>query len=145
MATEKTNRVFRNFALRKGLAVLVLVVAVGVLPACFIETSGPTPPACNAAPAVGVTWFIMKAGTNAQLSCAQAAASTVTLSLNGTNFDFNCDVGEGVTTQLAPGSYSAQLTLFGINGQVLSTTQSMPVAVGSCGVTDLGDVPFTVN
>jgi hypothetical protein len=146
MATENKNRVFRNFALRKGLAVLVLVVAVGALPACFIETSSsPPPPVCTVAPAVTATWSIDKAGTGALLSCDQAAASMVELSLNGTKFDFSCNANQGITTELPPGGYTAQFTLLGLSGQVLSTTQSMAITVPSCGVLDLGDIPFTVN
>lgn len=152
MSTENKNRGIRSFW-RTGVGVLGLVAAAGILPGCFVETSSPPPPAvCTTAPAMSATWFIDKSANGAQLTCFQAAGTTVRLTLDaGTagelNFDFPCSNGAGVTTPLDPGRYNAQFTLFGgASGQeVLSTTGVMAVTVATCGVSDLGDVEFTVN
>jgi hypothetical protein len=143
--TEMTDQTKNRWAWRRGLAVGVLALG-GVLHGC--GGGGPPPPACDP-PAIGVTWIIDKAATGARLSCAQAAATEVDLNVNNTAFPADCNAGQVLTTTLAPGNYNVDLTLLGpdANGtlQILSQTPTMTVQVLSCGVTDLGDVPFDVN
>jgi hypothetical protein len=143
--TGMTNQTKNRGAWRWGLAAGVLALT-GMLGGC--GGGGSPPPACDP-PAIGVTWFIDKAATGAHLNCDQAAATEVDLNVNNTPFQADCNAGQVVTTTLAPGDYNVDLTLLGpdANGtlQVLSQTSSMTVHVSSCGITDLGDVPFDVN
>jgi len=143
--TEMTNQVKNRWAWGKALAVGVLALG-GLLQGC--GGGGPPPAACDP-PAIGVTWFIDKAATGARLSCDQAAATEVDVNVNNTTFRSDCNAGQVLTTTLAPGNYDVDLTLLGpdANGtlQVLSQTQTMTAHVSSCGITDLGDVPFDVN
>lgn len=99
---------------------------------------------CNP-PQVGATWTIDKQATGAQLTCEQAAATTVEMTLNGTPFDFPCNAYQGVTTTVPAGTYQADFALIDPNGNVLSQTQQMTITVGACNVTDLGDVLFDVQ
>jgi hypothetical protein len=102
------------------------------------------PPVCDP-PQVGATWSIDKLATGAPLTCEQAAATTVELTLNGTPFDFSCGAYQGLTTTLQPGAYNADFVLLDANGDVLSQTTQMAITVKTCGVTDLGDVLFDVQ
>jgi hypothetical protein len=102
------------------------------------------PPVCDP-PQVGATWSIDKKATGAPLTCEQAAATTVELTLNGTPFDFGCTAYQGLTTTLQPGSYNADFALLDAGGNVLSQTSQMTITVKTCGVTDLGDVLFDVQ
>jgi hypothetical protein len=143
---ETKNRGTWQPGLRAVLSVGVLALG-GLLVGC--GGGSPPPAQCNVAPAVGATWTIDKQLTGAVLTCDQAAATTVELTINNTPFDFDCNAGQGLTTELTPGSYSADFALLGpdANGnlQVLSQTQTMTIHVASCGVTDLGDVVLDVN
>jgi hypothetical protein len=130
-------------------AVLSDTGAMGfTVPSCGVNDLGTITfevAACAQGPAVQAEWSITKQVTGAPLSCDQAAAVFVDLFLNDTKYEFQCSALTGITTPIAAGTYTARLSLIGTNGTSLSDTQSMAVTVPSCGVVDLGNVPFDVN
>jgi hypothetical protein len=140
--SQNTKRPATGIALR--VAALAGVVALGAaMQGCGGGHSGPAT-VCDP-PQVGATWSIDKRANGAALSCAQANAAVVELTLNNTPYDFQCDAYEGLTQTLPAGNYNADFALIDPNGQVLSQTTQMTITVHSCGVTDLGDVLFDVD
>ena len=137
--SQNTKRQGSRTSLR--VAALAGVVALG---AAVQGCGGGNGTVCNP-PQVGATWSIDKKATGAPLTCEQAAATTVELTLNGTPFDFSCGAYQGLTTTLQPGAYNADFVLLDANGDVLSQTTQMAITVKTCGVTDLGDVLFDVQ
>lgn len=130
-----------------GQALLTLpamVVSVSCASQVDLGTADFTLQVCDP-PQVGATWGLEKQATRAPLTCEQAAAATVELTLNGTPFDFDCGAYQGLTTTLQPGAYNADLALFDAGGNLLSQTNQMAVTVKTCGVTDLGDVLFDIQ
>ena len=147
MGTELKETSMSQNAKRPGsrtslrVAALAGVVALG---AAVQGCGGGNGTVCNP-PQVGATWSIDKRATGAPLTCEQAAATTVELTLNGTPYDFECNAYQGVTTTVAAGTYQADFVLLDAGGNVLSQTDQMTITVGACNVTDLGDVLFDVQ
>lgn len=127
-------------------AALAGVVALGAaMQGCGGGHSGGPGPVCDP-PQVDVTWAIDKQATGAALSCEQAAAVGVELTIDGVHYDFDCSTYEGITTALAAGGHhTVDLALFGANDELLSQTPQMPITVAACGVTVLPQTVFDVQ
>jgi len=79
-------------------------------------------------------WTIAQQGSGMPLSCTAAGATTVELSttLPGQApvlYDFDCAVGEGRTTTVAPGTYDLKVDLLSPSAKVLSTASMGGVRV----------------
>ncbi|HVX97559.1 MAG TPA: hypothetical protein VHK47_21785 [Polyangia bacterium] len=139
--SENTKRPATRTALR--VAALAGVVALGAAMQGCGGNSGPAT-VCDP-PQVDVTWTIEKQSTAAPLSCAQAGAAGVELTIDGVPYDFDCEAYEGLTTALQPGNHTVDLALFSVNDDLLSQTPQMPITVHSCGVTVLPQTIFDVQ
>jgi hypothetical protein len=91
---------------------------------------------------VSLNWKIVKAATNVQLSCGQAAATKVRLVMGAMSLDFACTDGAGVTPEVAPGTYQTTATLLGAGDQPLSDLPPMNITVPACGGVALPPIVF---
>jgi hypothetical protein len=140
--SQNTKGPVTRTALR--VAALAGVVALGTaMQGCGGGHSGPAA-VCDP-PQVDVTWAIDKQSTGAPLTCAQAGAAGVELTIDGVPYDFDCEAYEGLTTALQPGNHTVDLALFSVNNDLLSQTPQMPITVHSCGVTVLPQTIFDVQ
>jgi len=120
-------------------AVLGVAALVGALSGCVVDHSH-----CNG-PAMHVTWDIVSS-TDAPLSCLQAGASTVDISVGDMDVVRPCTDYAAITPPVLAGSYPVNLTLQDIAGNPISTfTAPSTVDFFSCQITDLGNVTFPVN
>jgi hypothetical protein len=120
-------------------AVLGVAALVGALSGCVVDHNN-----CNG-PAMHVTWDIVSS-TNAPLSCLQAGADTVDISVGDMDIVRPCVDYAAITPTFAPGSYPVNLTLLDIGSHPLSTfTAPTTVDFFNCQITDLGNVTFPVN
>jgi hypothetical protein len=95
-------------------------------------------------PVVKTAWSIGRDASGAEITCAQAGASSVQLFMNTTRTAFTCDAKMGTSDGLAPGMYTPRVLLATAQGTVLSQGNLQPVNIPSCGVTNLGNLRFVV-
>jgi hypothetical protein len=92
------------------------------------------------------TWSLEKLATGAALTCTQANASTLQLTVDGMTAVFPCSDGEATTPPLAPGGHAVSISVLDPQGAVLSTTGSPTTVTITAGkLTDLGNVIFDLN
>ncbi len=117
---------------------------VGV-PACGINLGNIpfTIAACNPQ-VVSLQWDIVKRISGAGLSCAQAAATVVRLTMGAMEAEFACDAHAGVSPPVAAGTYDTMVELVGVN-RVLASTGRFPVPVPRCNGVALEPITFPTD
>jgi hypothetical protein len=123
-------------------------VAATSLSGCIIESSSNSD-TCAPSRYITLSWRIFKEATGAELSCAQAAVSTVTMNVDSVRFDFPCvDPGTGLqagrTTSVPAGPHTVSLDMFDVAGQNVSRFPAFNTTVPTCSAIDLGPLEFDV-
>jgi hypothetical protein len=91
---------------------------------------------------VGLTWTVVRQG--ATITCDQASAATLEIDIGDQKFPFPCSDGTATSPPVAPGTYQVTLRLLDAQGNPLSVTQTMAVAIPAGKLVPLGAVPFEV-
>jgi hypothetical protein len=143
MTTDSKTRGFRNGGLGRGLAVLGLLVAGGVIPGCIVETSSGPPPVCLDS-ALSFTWFVTAAGVPA--ACPAGSLVTVRVDDDTMIADFPCTDGQGSTLATLVGGTRHFVDFYLQSGnRTWSSLENIAVDVG-CGVTQpVPDVEFSLT
>jgi hypothetical protein len=109
---------------------------LGTIP--FWSSQGSTGPGQG----LGASWTISRQG--ATVTCDQAGAATLEIDVGDQKFPLTCSDGKGITPPVTPGIYPVTFRLLDAQGNALSVTQTMSVAVPAGKLVDLGTIPFDV-
>ena len=133
------NQGTRRFGLRAGLMVAgALAMGLTVQGCGGGGGGGSCPPA-----AISVSWGITAGG--AAISCTQAGAFEVVVSVDGSTVNFPCmDLG-GMTPPIAAGTHSVSATLVDTSNHVLDMVGPMTVTVNCNENAVLQPIPFAVT
>jgi hypothetical protein len=123
-----------------GLAALGLAALASALAGC-----GGGHACLAGTPALRVTWSIEQNNTQAPLSCAQAGADHVDITVGSMVASFPCDDHSAVTDLVAPGRYGVSLDLINVNGNTISTFGPVSVDFVSCDFSDLPNIIFPIG
>jgi len=131
MTTNKTRTVTKT----PLLAALALAFGLAVSASgCIISDTGDTGPNCF--PEIVVSYVILDNSTNNPISCAQAGADTVRITVNDKPVNYQCNTGAAVQTVSIPldstGSVTVYVELFGYGQRLSSVNYPLAVNVG-CG------------
>jgi hypothetical protein len=96
-------------------------------------------------PALQVSWDIVRNSTNAPLTCEQAGAFTVDITVGSMVASFPCSDYGAVTETVPPGTFDVNMDLFDGNGNAISTFGPLSVNFASCRISDIGNVTFPIN
>jgi hypothetical protein len=144
MTTDSKTRGFGGGGWMRGLAVVGLVVAGGLMQGCIIETSSNPPASCDSN--ITVKWFISAA--NITRSCAEVGGKTVSMLVDDDTMivDFPCTALAG-TTPLVQGNrtHTIAMQLTDASGNVLSQLDPVAIPVGCGVVADVGTVEFSLT
>src|SRR3954468_3464219 len=132
MTTNRTRPITKTALL----VALALAFGLGVAASgCIISDNDDTGPGCF--PDLVVSYVILNNATNAAISCAQAGADTVRITVNGTPNDYVCNTGAAVQTVTIPldstGSVTVFVELFGYGQSLSSVNYPLTVNVGCSG------------
>jgi hypothetical protein len=97
---------------------------------------------CVAPPVVHLTWIVVVPPDGAEISCADAGASTVQLLMDTTRTEFKCSDKMGTSVGLQPGTYTPHVLLASAQGTILAQGNLKPIAIPSCGTTAIGPLHF---
>jgi len=131
MTTNRTRTITKT----PLLAALALAFGLAVSASgCIISDTGDTGPGCY--PDLVVSYVVLDNSTQSAISCAQAEADTVRITVNDTPIDYQCNTGPTVQTVTipldVPGSVTVFVELLGYGQRLSSVNQAMSVYVG-CG------------
>ena len=96
-------------------------------------------------------WNLVRAATNAPLTCAQANATSVEIvdTLSGTTAAhsdiYNCDAHYGVTDPLAPGQYTASISANSAAGALGAPVNKTVAVTAPNGITDIGSITLPID
>jgi hypothetical protein len=145
MTTDSKIRGFRGVRWGRGLTVLGLLVAGGLMQGCIIETSSGPPAVCLDS-AITFDWVITANGITR--SCAQAGATTVSIRVDDNSMiaDFACSALAGTTVPVTGGvRHTLDFQLTDSAGNVLSELNAVPFTTLCGGVSDVGNVEFSLT
>jgi hypothetical protein len=122
--------------LTKTPVLLALVLGLALSASgCIISDSGGSGPGCY--PDLTVSYVILDNRTGGAISCAQAGADTVRITVNGAPVDYVCNTGPTVQTVTipldSPGDVSVFVELFGYGQRLSSVDSAMYLYVGCSG------------
>ena len=132
MTTNRTRTVTKTpLLVALALAVGLTVSASG----CIISDGGDTGPGCF--PSLTVSYVILDNSSQAAISCAQAGADTVRITVNDFPTDYVCNTGAVVQTVTIPldstGAVTVFVELFGYGRRLSSVNYPLSVNVGCAG------------
>jgi len=135
MTTDSKTRGFVSSGWKRGLAVLGLVVAGGLMQGCIIESSSSPPANCDSA--LTIQWMVTEGGVS--VACPAGSIVTVMVDNSSMIVDFPCTAHAGTTPATLTGNVTHNVSFYLMSdntsaAQTLSKLENVPVPVG-CGVT----------
>jgi len=91
------------------------------------------------------SWTLDKRATGAPLSCAQAAAETVRLTVDGNSFEWPCDAGQARSPALSPGDHTVTVEVLDAQGLVLSATDAATIQIAAGKDTTPTSIGFAIE
>src|SRR5262249_6360650 len=108
MTTDSKIRGFWSSGWMRGLAVLGLLVAGGLMQGCFVETSSGPPANCDSA--LTIQWVVTEGGV--QVACPAGSVVTVMVDNSSMIVDFPCSAHAGTTPATLVGNTTHNVSFY---------------------------------